>query len=63
MVQDWLRKCVYERVPFKNRFLRQLSVFAVSAFWHGFYTGFYFSFFLWFAQLYLQMQIFKLGGK
>jgi lysophospholipid acyltransferase len=31
----------------------------VSAFWHGFYAGYYFSFFLWFAQVYVQTQIFK----
>lgn len=60
MVQEWLRKCVYERVGFKSRFAKQLYVFMVSAFWHGFYAGYYFSFFLWFAQVYVQAEIFRL---
>lgn len=60
MVQDWLKKCIYERVTFKSRFLRQLAVFMVSAFWHGFYSGYYFSFFLWFTQVYVQAEIYRL---
>lgn len=63
MVQEWLRKCVYERSPFPNRFASQLYVFMVSAFWHGYYPGYYLSFFFWFAQVYLQGQIFKLLSK
>ena len=59
MVQEWLRKCVYMRSPFKSRMLSQLFVFMVSAFWHGYYAGYYFSFLMWFSQLYLQGQIFK----
>lgn len=59
MVQEWLRKCVYSRSPFKSRMLSQLYVFMVSAFWHGYYIGYYFSFFLWFVQVYVQGLIFK----
>lgn len=32
----------------------------VSAFWHGFYSGYYISFFLWFAQVYVQAEIFRI---
>jgi|688.fasta_scaffold564924_1 hypothetical protein len=59
MVQEWLRKCIYERCPFKSRFLAQLWVFLISAFWHGFYFGYYLSFVLWFTQVYIQTQIFR----
>lgn len=58
-VQEWLRKCIYQRVSFKNKTANQLFVFVVSAFWHGFYAAYYISFALWFAQLYLQGLIFK----
>jgi lysophospholipid acyltransferase len=58
-VQEWLRKCIYQRATFKNKAYSQLFVFMVSAFWHGFYLGYYFSFFLWFAQVHLQGLIFK----
>lgn len=59
MVQEWLRKCIYNRLPFKSKMASQLSVFMVSAFWHGFYAGYYLSFFFWFTEIYLQGQIFK----
>ena len=59
MVQDWLRKCIYMRSPFKSRMHSQLYVFMISAFWHGYYAGYYFSFFFWFVLLYLQGLVFK----
>ena len=37
----WLRHVVYVRMPFLNT----LSVFFISALWHGFYPGYYFTFF------------------
>lgn len=58
-VQEWLRKTIYVRSPFKNRGVSQLWVFLVSAVWHGFYAGYYFTFFLWFVQLYMQGEIFR----
>lgn len=58
-IQEWLRKCIYNRCNIKSKGLSQLYVFAVSAMWHGFYIAYYFSFFIWFAQLYLQGIIFK----
>lgn len=58
-VQEWLRKCIYQRSPFKGRGMSQLWVFMVSAFWHGFYAGYYVSFFLWFVQVYTQGEIFR----
>lgn len=61
MVQDWFRKCIYDRTSFKSTFARQLLVFMVSAFWHGFYLGYYISFFFWFAQVYLEAQVYKLS--
>ncbi|KAK7092109.1 hypothetical protein V1264_009710 [Littorina saxatilis] len=36
----WLRRVVYDRAPYH----RTLAVFAVSAFWHGFYPGYYLTF-------------------
>ncbi|CAI9739902.1 Hypothetical predicted protein [Octopus vulgaris] len=36
----WLRHTVYDRVPR----MRTMSVFAVSALWHGFYPGYYVTF-------------------
>jgi hypothetical protein len=58
-VQEWLRKCIYQRSPIKSRMLNQLYVFLVSAFWHGFYAAYYISFFLWFLQLHLQSLTYK----
>lgn len=58
-VQEWLRKCIYERSPFQSKVLKQLYVFMISAFWHGFYLGYYFSFLLWFLQVYFQGLVFK----
>lgn len=58
-VQDWLRKCIYQRATFKNKTVSQLYVFVISAFWHGFYAAYYISFFLWFCQVHLQGIIFK----
>lgn len=37
---QWLRFTVYRRVPI----FKTLSVYAVSALWHGFYPGYYISF-------------------
>ncbi|XP_076456684.1 lysophospholipid acyltransferase 6-like [Babylonia areolata] len=36
----WLRRVVYDRAPTH----RTVAVFAVSAFWHGFYPGYYLTF-------------------
>jgi hypothetical protein len=58
-VQEWLRKCIYQRSTIKSKALKQLYVFTISAFWHGFYAAYYISFVLWFSQLYLQGLIFK----
>ena len=58
-VQEWLRKCIYQRVHFKNKMYNQLFVFMISAFWHGFYGAYYLSFTLWFIQLYMQGLVFK----
>lgn len=57
--QEWLRKCVYERVHYKNKIVSQLLTFMVSAFWHGFYGGYYISFFLWFFQVFVSQLVFK----
>lgn len=61
--QEWLRKCVYERVHFKNKIYSQLITFLLSAFWHGFYGGYYFSFILWFAQMFVSQLVFKESKK
>jgi hypothetical protein len=58
-VQDWLRKCIYQRSPIKSKGLNQLYVFIVSAFWHGFYSAYYISMILWFLQLHLQSLTYK----
>ena len=58
-VQNWLRKSIYNRSPIKSRALKQLYVFLVSAFWHGFYPAYYISFTLWFAQLHVQNLAYK----
>ena len=39
--------------------MNQLYVFAISAFWHGFYVSYYISFVFWFLQLHVQGLIFK----
>lgn len=57
----WLRRCIYERSPFKNKAVGQLFTFMVSSFWHGFYGGYYLSFFFWFTQTHLQHMIFKIS--
>lgn len=57
----WLRSCIYERLPFKNKSLNQLLTFMVSSFWHGFYGGYYLSFFFWFSQTHLQNLVFKIS--
>ena len=57
-VQEWLRKCVYERLPYGKQ-KNQLITFMVSAFWHGFYPGLYISFFLYFLQVFLGGVIYK----
>jgi hypothetical protein len=62
-VQEWLRKAVYQRSPFKGKTANQLYVFIVSAFWHGFYSAYYISEVLWFVQLYLQALMFKYFNK
>jgi len=38
---NWLRRCVYERVPAS---IATLSSFTMSAIWHGFYPGYYLTF-------------------
>jgi lysophospholipid acyltransferase len=60
-VQEWLRKCVYERlVDSVSKGKAKLITFMVSAFWHGFYGGYYIAFTLTFLQLYLAGLVFKL---
>lgn len=61
--QEWLKKCVYQRADFKNKFYSQLLTFMISAFWHGFYGGYYFTFILWFLQMYVSQLIFKESKK
>ena len=58
-MQEWLRKCIYQRIHFKSKTASQVYVFAISAFWHGFYGAYYISFVLWFAQLHLNTLIFR----
>ena len=58
-VQEWLRKGIYQRSGIKSKSMNQLYVFAVSAFWHGFYISYYLSFSFWFMQLHVQGLIFK----
>lgn len=62
-VQEWLRKCVYERFTYRNKMKSQLATFLVSSFWHGYYGGYYISFFLWFCHQYVSQLIFKEGKK
>ncbi|KAJ1475014.1 MBOAT, membrane-bound O-acyltransferase family-domain-containing protein, partial [Baffinella frigidus] len=38
---NWLRRCVYERVPAQYK---QTATFGMSALWHGFYPGYYLTF-------------------
>jgi hypothetical protein len=38
---NWLRRCVYERVP---PAYRTFASFTMSALWHGFYPGYYMTF-------------------
>ena len=59
MVQEWLRKCIYQRSGIKNKTLSQLWTFLISAIWHGFYGAYYLSFFFWFLQLHFQGLLFK----
>jgi lysophospholipid acyltransferase len=58
-VQEWLRKCIYQRSSIKNRTLRQLYVFGISSFWHGFYPAYYITFGLWFIQMHIHTAAFK----
>lgn len=62
-VQEWLRRCIYERSPFENKMIGQLYTFIVSSFWHGYYGGYYISFFLWFCQQYAAQLVFKESQK
>jgi lysophospholipid acyltransferase len=62
-VQEWLRKAIYQRSPFKGKTANQLYVFVVSAFWHGIYSAYYISELLWFVQLHLQALMFKYFNK
>lgn len=55
----WLRRCIYERAPFKDKQNNQAYTFAISTFWHGFYGGYYFSFLFWFLQINLATKVFK----
>jgi lysophospholipid acyltransferase len=57
-VQEWLRKCVYERLPY-SKSTNQLLTFMVSAFWHGYYIGYYITFGLYTLQIVLGNQIYK----
>jgi hypothetical protein len=57
--QEWLRKCIYERLHFKDKSKAALATFMVSAFWHGTYIGYYISFFLWFAQVNFSTTVYK----
>jgi lysophospholipid acyltransferase len=58
-VQEWIRKCIYQRAPFRSKEGNQLYAFTISAFWHGFYPAYYITYALWYVQLYLQTLIFK----
>lgn len=58
-VQEWIRKCIYQRAPFRSKEVNQLYAFVMSAFWHGFYPAYYISYALWYVQLYLQTLIYK----
>ena len=58
-VQEWLRKCVYQRSGIKNRLMSQLYVFVFSAFWHGLYVSYYLTFVFFFFHLYAQGLAFK----
>lgn len=57
-VQEWLRKCVYERLPY-SKSMNQLLTFMVSAFWHGYYAGYYITFGLYTLQILLGNQVYK----
>lgn len=67
-VQLWLQRCVYYRYRSAEQYKTdkkamaegQLVVFAVSAFWHGFYGGYYISFFLWYQMMTLAYLIFRI---
>ena len=58
-VQEWLRKCIYQRSGIKSKSVNQLYVFVVSAFWHGFYVSYYIFFAFCFLQLYVQGLVFR----
>ena len=58
-VQEWLRKCIYQRSGIKSKSVNQLYVFVISAFWHGFYVSYYITFVLAFMQLHVQGLMFK----
>ena len=58
-VQEWLRKCIYQRSGIKSKSMNQLYVFVVSAFWHGFYVSYYITFVFSFLQLHVQGLVFK----
>ena len=58
-VQEWLRKSIYQRSPFKDKNLSQLLTFMVSAFWHGFYPGYYLTFFMFFCLIGLSGQLYS----
>lgn len=60
LVQEWLRKCIYERLS-TSKAKARLITFACSAFWHGFYGGYYISFFLIFLQIQLATLVYKLS--
>ena len=38
---NWLRRCVYERVP---KSIATAASFFMSAIWHGYYPGYYLTF-------------------
>ena len=61
-VQEWLRKAVYERVPF-SRLTAQIATFLVSCLWHGFYPGEYIGLFNFFILLHLTGEVYKYTKK
>lgn len=68
-VQQWLTRCVYIRYRTPEEYKTdkkaqsrgQLIVFAVSAFWHGFYFGYYLSFFFWYCLMQVAGVVFRIN--
>ena len=59
-VQQWLRKCIYERLNTSKQTAKFLT-FIFSSFWHGFYGGYYITFTIFFIELHLANLAYKLA--